>query len=70
MGLLLKGRDVGKQGGSAVVGDIVGLAAIQALLGCQRDGGRRGKVRLSQRQRDAARGLGGKPCKFPDGAPG
>ena len=70
MGLLLKGRDVGKQGGSAVVGDIVGLAAIQALLGCQRDGGRRGKVRLSQRQRDAARGLSGKPGKFPDGAPG
>ena len=67
---MLKGRDVGKQGGSAVVGDIVGLAAIQALLGCQRDGGRRGKVRLSQRQGDAARGLGGKPCKFPDSAPG
>ena len=64
--LALKAGNSFAQGVSAVIIDIVGLPGIQRLRHGVANGLRRGKIRLAERQRDAAGRFFCKLGKFPD----
>ena len=66
--LALKTGDRFAQGVGAVVFDIMGLSGGQRLRHGVTDGLRRGKIRLTERQGDAAGRLAGELGKLPDGA--